>query len=181
MRYKQNGVVLIMTMVVLVMVTGLSVFALKRSILGERISKNMRSQSFAQQMAEGALHYCEDAVATNKNVISGNDFTINRLTETLASGGMPRMWIKKSNWITSGSGKTANIISASEVVLQDASSVPDPLCMVEEFALPIMSQDVTAGQPFLVTAIGYTSDYRVNSTGVPTSGAEVWLQSIVRP
>lgn len=51
-----------------------------------------------------------------------------------------------------------------------------PRCMVER--LRLNSEEGARREAFLVTAVGFSPDYRKES-GKPDSGGEVWLQSTV--
>ena len=59
---QQQGVVLIMTLVMLVIVSLMAVSSMKTAVSGEVVSGSVRANQLAHQAAEAALRYCERAV-----------------------------------------------------------------------------------------------------------------------
>lgn len=183
-RSRQQGVVLVLALILLVAVSLVAIYTLRGTITGEQVSKNLRSQAVASQAAETALRICEDAVRTAQSTLgtgtSAVAFTILDVPETM-SADLPNQWNTRANWVVAGSTKKANQIPLELVTDANMRQIPAPRCMVERYQLPIMGEDKTISQPLLITAIGYTPDYQADANGVAVAGGEVWLQSILRP
>lgn len=183
-RSRQQGVVLVLALILLVAVSLVAIYTLRGTITGEQVSKNLRSQAVATQAAETALRICEDAVRTAQSTLgtgtSAVAFTILDVPETM-SADLPNQWNTRANWVVAGSTKKANQIPLELVTDANMRPIPAPRCMVERYQLPIMEVDKTISQPLLITAIGYTPDYQADANGVAVAGGEVWLQSILRP
>jgi len=62
---RQSGIALIIGLLVLVLLTLISVTAIRMTTLEERMASNMRNQSIAFQAAESALREAEGTIANN--------------------------------------------------------------------------------------------------------------------
>jgi type IV pilus assembly protein PilX len=175
---RQRGVVLVIALILLVVLSLTALYTMRGAILGEKVSKNIRSNEVAAQAAEIALRYCENQIRT------GGSITINELPVTIAAGAMPIQWQKRTNW-TNAAGLSVEV-PASEMVASGMRPMPIlPRCMIERFILPpAAGEDVKAVvfmQPHLITAVGYSPDYSTNASNQAISGGEVWLQSMLIP
>ncbi|MBP3980382.1 hypothetical protein J8G26_06505 [Acidovorax sp. JG5] len=183
-RPRQKGVVLALALILLTVVSLVAIYTLRGTITGEQVSKNLRTNAVATQAAETALRICEDAVRTSQSTLgtgtSAVAFTILDVPESMDAD-LPNQWSTRANWVVTGSAKTANQIPVELITDANMRPIPAPRCMVERYQLPFMGEDKTMSQPVLITAIGYTPDYQVNSSGAAVAGGEVWLQSIFRP
>lgn len=176
---RQRGTVLTLTLILLVVISMVAITTLKSSISGEQVSKNMRTNAVALQAAETALRLCEDAVRKGSTKIGTANFIKLDVPETLTSGDSPTQWKTRGNW---GSSSTVvNLIPNAQAVVNGMRPVPQPRCMVEQYRLPRLDPDLTLSDPYLVTAVGYSSDYLVDASGNAIAGAEVWVQSVLRP
>ncbi|PKO31728.1 MAG: hypothetical protein CVU36_04675 [Betaproteobacteria bacterium HGW-Betaproteobacteria-9] len=174
----QEGVVLPIALIMLVIISFAGLMAARNSASYEQFSNNMRTNQLARQSAEAALRHCErvaidfaeenadpfyttDVGKINKTVITSDD--------QISNGA----WNTKSNWIASA----ANLI---EVSLEGGSNVTEgandryaknkPTCIIQALV----------NDRFLITTRGLSNDAEVDSSsGQLTSGAEVWLQSIL--
>ena len=81
---RQRGVVLAMSLIFLAILSLVGLYAMRGSIQGEQVSKNLRSSEVATQAAETALRFCEDRVRT------GQPLTILETPVTLTPGEDPR-------------------------------------------------------------------------------------------
>jgi type IV pilus assembly protein PilX len=165
-----------MALLMLVMVSLVATFAIRRATLGEQVSKGVRTHTVAFQAAETALRYCEDQILKN-----GTDApTLVAYDDT---GKLPDQWNTRSNWAPSKG--LAKVVSATAANSGDtkARALPDealPRCMAER--LRMRNEEGAEVEAFLVTAVGFSPDYRLNANGTPDTGSEVWLQStITRP
>lgn len=177
-KRAQQGAVLAMTLIMLFVVSLLAIWALKSAISGEQVARNMRSSIVATQSAESALRLCEEAVRRGASGIGGAAFVKLAIPDALPAGNYPSEWKTRSNWAT---GSTKFTLIPSGVIAESSTRpVPRPKCMAEQFRLPRLDPDSTLTDPYLITAIGYSSDYSETS-GIGTSGSEVWIQSVIRP
>jgi type IV pilus assembly protein PilX len=169
-RKKQGGVVLILALILLVIISTVAILAVRGAISGEQVSNNLRVNAVATQAAETGLRYCEN------NVLAGlAPVLLLPLTNTT---GIPSVWSSRANWTA------ANISTVTTAVANSADSAgrtmsTRPVCMAEEMRLPTSDQN-SAGAAYLITSRGFSQDYQANSSGVATSGSEVWMQSILR-
>ncbi|MDO8279151.1 MAG: PilX N-terminal domain-containing pilus assembly protein [Burkholderiaceae bacterium] len=170
---RQRGVVLVLSLILLVVISLVAIAAVRGSISGEQVSRNLRTNAAAAQAAETALRLCED------DVLSGSPtFVIIPLSIT-GTNTMPQTWRTRSNW---SDATLANVLTTDIVNSADdaARTLPVmPRCMIEEYPLLTLQGGVPR-QSYLITSIGYSADYRVNGSNQLISGSEVWLQSILR-
>lgn len=170
---RQNGIVLVMALVLLIMVSLAAIVAIRRATSGEQVSKGLRTQTVAFQAAETALRYCED------QTLKGGSGAPAPIPFSL-DGGVPEQWKNRANWESAaGKAKTIDtaIANSTNSAARSLSNGVLPRCMVERLRMP--SDDGTEIEAFLVTAIGYSPDYRLNADNVPETGSEVWLQSTI--
>ncbi len=188
-KYKNNssqkGIVLVMGLILLVVISMVAMYTLRSTLTGEQVSKNFRSQSMAMQSAETALRICENAVRANLTQLGTGSDAVNFIVIPTPdtwdnSEAIPAQWRTRANW-TSTSPVMATKIPISLIGSTEMRPLPPPRCMVEQYELPIMGEDKTMSQPFLVTVVGYSPDYQADSKVNTISGSEVWLQSILRP
>lgn len=176
-RHRQRGVVLAMSLVLLAILSLVGLYAMRGSIMGEQVSKNMRANEVANQAAETALRYCEDRVRT------GQPLTILETPVSLAPGDLPNQWQTRANWFDNA---VSNDIPADQLVATDMRPLPvRPRCIVERFTLPPAPGEdpraVSFMQPHLITAIGFSADFERDASNRAISGGETWLQSILIP
>ena len=178
MARLQRGTVLTMTLILLVIVSIVAAFTLRNSISGEQVSKNLATQSVALQNAELALRLCEDAIRKSASTIKTNAFVKLKMPSDLTSGSTPVQWETRANWSDAARVTT---IPSTLVVKSGMLAAPSPKCMVEEYRLPRLDPDATLSDPYLVTAVGYSQDYRADANGNAISGGQAWVQSVLRP
>lgn len=176
---RQQGVVLVMALILLGVISLVAIYTMRGAIVGEQVSKNLRTNAVTMQSAENALRLCEDTVRSGQNQLGGVSFVKNEVPENLPGGDMPNQWKTRANWL-SAAGK-ATLISADLVVVSGMRPLPQPRCMVEQYRLIRPDGDTTLSDPYLVTAVGYSPDYVADANGNAISGSEVWLQSVLRP
>lgn len=158
-RANQKGFVLAISMIFLLVMTGLAITAIRRSTLDEKVAGNLREQNLAFQAAETALRFCENIVETEDPVVTINlrDF-----------GGtvLPNEWDTPANW---GTGGFATTLPAGTVL----NVAAQPQCMAERYQLkkhPFARADSPVGLVHVITARGVGS----------TANAVVWLQVTTR-
>lgn len=171
----EQGVALIVALVMLVIIALMSVSVIRGSLTSDLIANNARSQSLAQQSAELALRYCERQA--DADIKAGTTtFVLAALADddSNPANGRPTRWDTFANWF--GGGAVA--VTVPDTVLVSADSPvkpPSPQCLPEYTFL----NDGTT-QVVLITARGFSPDYQQDDTGRTTAGSVVWLQSMLR-
>lgn len=175
LRRKQNGFVLVVSLIFMLIMTVLAVTAIHRSILDEKVTGNLRSQNIALQAAETALRYCQkDLEATgpdgNLPLIPGTTQTIGGIkiigyprdiepSSTIPPA--PKKWSDKLNW-TPENTKTLDL----DLTLHAALPAQ---CMIEEYPIkdPLKAKVYVA---YLITARGIGGN----------ANTIVWVQQTIR-
>lgn len=171
----QRGIVLITALILLVVITLVALLAVQGSISGEQVSRNLRVNAVANQAAETALRLCEDDILAVTTTL-----VINRLPET-GTATIPSLWASTATWsnaLMANTVTTADFNSANAAARTVTSAVL-PQCVIEEYPI-LTAQGGIPRQSYLITARGFSADYRVNGSGQVVSGSVVWLQSILR-
>lgn len=168
-RYRQNGIVLIMALILLVIISMTAVLAVKGAMSGEQVSNNLRVGAVAAQNAEVGLRYCENLVMAGSApvLLLPDDITMT-----------PTRWATRSNWTTT------NIITVPSGVADSSDSAgrtmaTPAICMVEAMKVPILNTTGLSAN-YLITSRGFSQDYRTASNGSVLAGSEVWMQSVLR-
>ncbi|HNV60162.1 MAG TPA: PilX N-terminal domain-containing pilus assembly protein [Rhodoferax sp.] len=173
-RDRQQGVVLIIALILLMVLSMLAAGTLRNSGSSTQVTNNTRTQALAMQAAEAALRNCEQAVFNFKNGVAAGVGVVTPLAPAVApAAGVPYQWQTMSNW--DGIGTAANVTILTSADMNDAGTLYKrfPECM---------AQYMQAGnvQRAIVTARGFGPEVpAVDANRVAPNGAEVWLQSIV--
>lgn len=158
---------MIVTLVLLVVIGLLSTASMRGALNADMISHNVRTQTFAEQAAQIALRYCESEV-----VKATPGITIEPAPVAPATAA----WASFSNW--HGSTPKAVRVPAEKLHSEVSSVEPSddqlPQCLAERAELP-SGEEVT-----IVTARGFSPDYREDDDGNTIAGSVVWLQSTLR-
>ena len=174
----QQGVVLPMALILLVIISFAGLLAARNSANFEQFSNNMRTNQVARISAEDALRQCERIARASvegnaafaAEVAKINTTQIAADTETAISGGI---WNTRSSWASTG----ANLITIAPSYDTDVQSNAQlkvanrPSCVIQTMV----------NDRFLITSRGLSNDAVVNGNGELTAGSEVWLQSILTP
>lgn len=172
---NQKGFVLVVSLIFLVIMTILAITSIQRTILDEKVSGNLRSQSLALQAAETALRYCQKNLEAtgpggNLPLEPGTTHTLDGIkiigypddTEsTSAIPPAPNKWSDLANW---------TIENAKTIDLNLTMHVAAPAqCMIEEYPI----KDLLKAKVYVA--------YVITARGVGgTANAIVWLQQTVR-
>lgn len=181
---KQRGVALVIALILLIVITIGSVVAMRSALFSDMVSKNMRAQNLAMQSAEMALRYCEQQVANNSIVL--NVFELNDPMVT-------NEWQTMANWLPAN-GRVNTVPAAYLGTTIDYETPPQcivrRLSYLEAYGSEALPADATKPEDrgmspdylffFRVTARGFSPDFQRDASGNSISGAEVWLQSMVR-
>ena len=175
---RQGGIVLIMALVLLVLISLVAAVTIRRATSGEQVSKSLKTHMVAFQAAETALRFCEEQILSNSKVQSGTRPPLEPADYPL-DGGAPSQWKTRANWVLTAGKAVAidtSIVNSTNAAAKQLAEEVLPRCMVER--LRLRSEEGSDIEAFLVTAVGYSPDYRTTS-GKPDSGGEVWLQSTI--
>lgn len=170
-RRPQHGIVLVVALILLAVMTLSAVASFRGVLTADVFSNNVRTHALALQSAEQALRYCEAQLA-----LPVPEVPVQPLPAT--GSGEPQLWQDLSTW--QGLPAMASPVPAAlvQTVGSPVGAGPVPQCLIEEMLLPRVKGS-TESAAFLVTARGFSPDYQHDALGTPT-GAEVWVQSVIR-
>lgn len=163
-RVRQQGVTLIVALVMLVVIGLASAAVMRGSLTADTLANNARVQSLATQAAQLALRFCETQIERlPADWVTG--FSIQTATAT----GEAHHWETYDNWT---SGGMAMDVPSTVIASTNSTFTPStlPQCLAE------YSNDVTGVKTVIVTARGFSPDY-AETSGRQTAGSVVWLQS----
>lgn len=172
--HRQEGISLIIVLIMLVVIGLTSAAAIRNATSDERVTNNVRMQNLAHQYADAALRYCEAQLAMADDDVA-RVATLKESTIVETAFGAAGAWNRTDTWIGSG-GASASLTSVPEARIKSTDSAfrPStlPQCVAEK-------QVLADGQrAYVVTGRGFSPDYTSHSTtGVTTGGSVVWLQS----
>jgi len=158
---KQQGIVLVVVLVMLVVIGLASAFTMKQGINSDAVSQNVRAEALAQEAAQIALQFCEQQAAADKTKI-----------KVAHNQGH---WNDLANWQKASGDSVPTTLDDKSFASANASFAPKvmPQCMAEYS--PLNAKVV------LVTARGFSPDYEQDATSRQTlRGSVVWLQSTIR-
>jgi len=163
---RQQGVVLVVVLVLLVAVTFMSVSVMRSSLGSDLLTNNNRTQALAMEVTQAALRFCEMDLRQNTGAVLFTDTPPIRARAATAAA---MAWKVKNNW--TGSTATAKTLQQSHLKSANTSLTPTkmPQCIAEF--------DPVAANVIVVTARGFSPDYSEDATYAVKSGSVVWLQS----
>jgi Tfp pilus assembly protein PilX len=169
---RQDGVVLIVAMVMLVVIGLASVAIMRNTLANDIVADNGRVQTQAMQAAQAGLRYCESLVQANS------------APQAAAVAPAPETWTAYANWASASDTATLSSNSALNVPLSFVTS-GDPhatLRSATRMRPQCMAQMRTLGSDnvVVVTARGFSDNYTQDAVGHTTAGAVIWLQSIIK-
>lgn len=176
----QRGIVLALVLVMLGILSLIGALSMRNATLSEQTTNSLRTAASAQQAAELALKYCELVAISTSQAVPNVNFSTERgkmstttITTTISAG----IWNLTTTW----TGATlANVIQVPTAYLNNQSETAvtavkiRPQCVIE----PIKD---TAGPGFVITARGFGNDAALSANNGVTTGAEAWVQSVLRP
>lgn len=170
--HRQQGIVLIIALALLVVIGFSSTFIMRNALFGELITNNLTAMQAANHAAETALRYCENQLmkepaATAPPVLPVPDV------------GDPIRWQSAANW-----ANQAQVVTVPDNVLQGKGSIKyptKPQCMIERVSVYVVNlKDVRRQYGFQITARGYSPDYQPRASNGTSAGSEIVLQSTLR-
>lgn len=174
-RSKEQGVVLVISLVMLVIISLLATFSIRNSVSSEAVSGNVRTTQLAAQAAEIALRYCEDAVVANIRTATALP-TNGTSTLTILDNVEPPRAVNPANWDTVS---TDVFVLPTAVLGAGTAFKRMPECMVERVPVLTPTGTLTFTTTYLVTARGFGPEVAADPARGRPNGSEVWLQSTI--
>ncbi len=161
---RERGVSLLIAMVMLVIIGLTSVAVMRNTMSSDVVSINSRAQAQANQYAMVAEKFCEAQI--NKSGFPA----------PLAQNLVTPNWTVFKNWFPAPGA--AQTLKTADLNLDTTIAQPSvmPQCMLE---LTTVGTGATMTSAFIVTARGFSLDYRADSKGNTASGSVAWLQAVV--
>lgn len=172
---QQRGIVLPMALVLLVVISIIGVMVISNSTSSEKTMQGLRSNTMAQQSAEIALRYCEDLTMEQVDAPATELYPLaqkNKISAAVVTSqdDNTALWRTAANW-ADGAGNRIDIPSNAFQKSVSGDLKVAPMCIVQRLGT----------QSFLVTARGFANDTQFDANKTVTTGAEVWLQSVLTP
>lgn len=172
---KQRGFVLVVSMIFLIVMTLLTITAINKSTLGEKITGNLRSQEMAFEAAEKGLRFCERQIdlavgsVTIGNLRAGATVTVYESglpNDADALENFPQEWALASNWGASSTKATTLPDNVSDSM---KGVVEQPKCMIEKWSV-LSNRSDKINWAYVITSRGVGN----------VDTAVVMLQTIIR-
>ncbi len=179
-QHPQRGVSLIVVLIMLVIIGITAATSMRTATSEQRATNNVRLQNSAQQYAEAALRVCEAqmALASTARVGQFAKFQTANLPTTTVVGSVTSVgWSDPATWTGSSGIASASRYTLVAADLSDSDALPPgamPQCVVE-----LQTMGSPTFQMAVVTARGFSTDYKADGSGNTIQGAVVWLQSII--
>ena len=185
-KSRQQGVVLVITLILVVILSLLGTFAIRNATQSERSVKGVQAAQTAQEAAETALRFCEQIAVfdyDNKDYTEYGTTGLRQkvITTTITSeDDTTAAWRTAANWI----GANAISVPAQYYKRYDGSTPATdsrqlsnpPLCIIQR----IVTTSTPAFNGYLITGRGFANNAKFDTTtGKTTYGAEAFVQSIL--
>lgn len=166
---SQQGVVLFLSLVLLLVLTIISISAVQTTSLEERMSRNARDSVLAFQAAESALRDAERFIETVVSTVPFTDAGTNGLW-TIAPFTQPDRWTDPDIWDDARS---------VEVPTEIDGVAEQPRYIVEHVASVLRDENAyQVNDPYSGTAVDRIEIFRVTALGIGGStNAQVLLQT----
>lgn len=185
-KTRQKGISLIIVLILTVVIGLTAAAAMRGATSSQRVTNNVRMDIMAQQYAEAALRYCEAQLQIPATNVAPQPVRVNSLAAAvipavnMTVAGTPGAWENPVSWTgavgAGGAAATRTPLPPAQYSSAVSSYTPakTPECVAETQTIGSPTFTVT-----VVTARGFSSDYRADTAGNTTNGAVVWLQSIL--
>ena len=130
---KQQGIVLVVSLVLLVLVTLISVSSMKNTVLEEKMAGNYKDKNAAFQAGEAALREGESYLF-NTVTLPFFDGTTTGLYQPTTSGAArwdAVTWSSTSGEVINYSGNLSNVASAPMYIIEELPAISDPESSLE--------------------------------------------------
>ena len=168
--HAQQGVVLIVALIMLMILSVLASISIRGASSTEQVANQSRQQALARQTAETALRFCEQQV----QLFAANPATGFAPEAAPVGAGTPYSWATMANWDTvpapSANLKTVAIASSGDAGTK-LYFTRQPECMAQ-YLTPADTK------VFVTTARGFGPEVGAKDGSAP-QGTEVWLQSVI--
>ncbi len=187
---QQSGVILLVTLVMLLVISGVAALAVKGAGSTEIVANNARTQGLAMAAAEAALRYCETGAINTHRTSKSQSLPAGKPTHTITIVASPATASDKTNWEEISSWQSSTVKSAT-VSLETLDKLGDPSATSSGSstfaAMYKRAPDCIAQYAFgstsvvQVTARGFGPEVAKsdNNQDIP-NGSEVFLQSTIR-
>lgn len=168
-RRRSGGSALVISLILLVVIGLTASVALRGAISHEAVVNGQRMEVLARQYAEIALRYCEAQLQLPVSTAAGLQAVHGVTPVALDSA----VGLNASIWF--GTSKRSVAAPADQVAPGGSAIMPAslPECFAERITL------AGGGIAYLVTARGFSPDWRQDANGHTTAGSSVWLQSLL--
>ena len=168
-KKSSQGISLIIVLIMLVIIGITAATAMRTATSEQRATNNLRVEATAQQYAEAALRYCENQIRTVPDLQRPSGLQAANMPSTTAAASA---WQNVNNWATG----SAILVKVPADRITDANTeavTTRPQCIAEQQLVGATYRAI------VITARGFSPDYKADNNGVTTQGAVVWLQSII--
>lgn len=189
----QRGVLLIVTMIMLLIISGVAALAIKGTSSTEAVANNTRTQTLAMQAAEAALRYAEIGVINQNYTDNSKPIPTGKPTYLFAIAAAPTgsygSWSTEANWDSTTSTSTVVLRATldgltacpADTTYDNSSNRTGSFCSVYKREPECMAQYADSTQRIAwVTCRGFGPDVVASTAKDLPSGAEVFLQSVIR-
>lgn len=180
---RQQGVVLIIALILLVVISLLAITSLRNAGSSESIAGNVRTTELATQAAEIALRHCESSAIRITRVNGGDtssseaQYPTTMVDDNILRATTSVEWQNTTTW---DSSSASVFVLPTDLVGNTTTYKRPPECMIE--SLTGATTAPTGGtDSFVITARGFGPEVPAltSSTRVRPTGTEVWLQSTI--
>ncbi len=170
---RQRGVVLIVALIMLVVISLLAAMSVRNATSSEAVSGNMRLSQLANQSAEIALRYCEDAVI---QIISGTG-TLAPIPTITDYSATPSWQGGTTSWDVTPTAAWPLPLATVNSSGASVTYARPPECLVERMVASTSPRYSTA---FVITARGFGPEVpAAASNRARPEGSEVFMQSTI--
>lgn len=133
---RQNGSVLLVSLIMLLLLTLVAVGGMQGTILQERMTGNLRDRDLAFQAAEAALRDAEESLATSVPVSFPNSNGLYRIGATNRPD-WPADPADNGNGVISYSGDFPGVAAQPEYYVEQIDTIPAPGCPLNTYCEPV--------------------------------------------
>ena len=187
----QRGVLIIVTMILLLIISGVAAYAIKGTGSTESVANNTRTQSLAMQAAEAALRYAEIGVLNQSTAAPGVPLDATKPVFTIVAAPIsqttPANWTTDTKW--DGTNSVSTVVNLFELDGKTAcatdyssnASRQGDFCALYKRPPECMAQYASSDNKVVwVTCRGFGPDVVAAPNKELPNGAEVFLQSVLR-
>ena len=181
LRRREQGVVLIIALILLVIISLLAVTSMRGAGSAESLAGNVRTTELATQAAEIALRHCEKAAIRHAKVTLGAGTDPDLLNyDVQGLDGTKILWANTaSQWqnLSTWDSTATSTYVLTTTTLGSGTYKRPPECMVESLT-GVTGTSTNAA--FIITARGFGPEVApADASRTRPQGSEVWLQSTI--